>query len=55
MTTMLLARMLQGYIREAPGNEGSVEFVENHDDICMAKPLMATDKPGLPLYMYPTY
>ncbi|KAF5778509.1 putative isoleucine N-monooxygenase [Helianthus annuus] len=55
MTTMLLARMVQGYIWEAPGNEGSIEFIENHDDICMAKPLVATAKPRLPLYMYPTY
>ncbi|KAF5803296.1 putative tyrosine N-monooxygenase [Helianthus annuus] len=55
MTTMLLARMVQGFTWEAPDNERSVELVESHDDICLATPLVAIAKPRLPGYMYPTY
>ncbi|KAK9080291.1 hypothetical protein SSX86_000049 [Deinandra increscens subsp. villosa] len=53
MTTMLLARMIQGFTWEAPGNEKSISLVENHDDICLAKPLVAIAKQRLPGYMYP--
>ncbi|KAJ0703718.1 putative isoleucine N-monooxygenase [Helianthus annuus] len=55
MTTMLLARMLQGFTWEAPDNARSIELVENHDDICLAKPLLAIAKPRLLEWMYPTY
>ncbi|KAJ0703719.1 putative isoleucine N-monooxygenase [Helianthus annuus] len=55
MTTMLLARMLQGFTWEAPDNVRSIELVENHDDICLAKPLLAIAKPRLLEWMYPTY
>ncbi|KAJ0747752.1 putative isoleucine N-monooxygenase [Helianthus annuus] len=54
MTTMLLARMVQGFVWEAPGNERSIELAENHNDLCMAKPLVAIAKPRLPRYMYHT-
>ncbi|KAK1407507.1 hypothetical protein QVD17_39123 [Tagetes erecta] len=53
LTTMLLARMVQGFTWEAPGNERFIELVENHDDICLAKPLVALAKPRLPHHMYP--
>ncbi|KAJ0829361.1 putative isoleucine N-monooxygenase [Helianthus annuus] len=55
MTTMLLARMVQGFAWETPGNEQFIELVENYDDICLAKPLVAIAKPRLARYMYPTY
>ncbi|XP_076932007.1 isoleucine N-monooxygenase 1-like [Bidens hawaiensis] len=55
MTTMLLARMIQGFTWEAPGNERSVELFESYDDICLAKPLLAVAKPRMPRYLYPTY
>ncbi|KAI3821085.1 hypothetical protein L1987_08642 [Smallanthus sonchifolius] len=55
MTTMLLARLVQGFTWEAPDNERSIELVKNHDDICLAKPLVAIAKPRLPRSMYPTY
>ncbi|KAI3686708.1 hypothetical protein L1987_80392 [Smallanthus sonchifolius] len=54
ITTMLLARMVQGFTWEAPGNERSIELAENHDDMFLAKPLVAIAKPRLPRYMYPT-
>ncbi|KAM0042052.1 putative tyrosine N-monooxygenase [Helianthus debilis subsp. tardiflorus] len=55
MTTMMLARMVQGFTWEAPCNEPPIELVENHNDLCLAKPLVAIAKPRLPRYMYPTY
>ncbi|KAI7729868.1 hypothetical protein M8C21_023777 [Ambrosia artemisiifolia] len=55
MSTMMLARMVQGFDWEAPGNEQSIELVENYDDICLAKPLVAVAKPRLPRHMYPAY
>ncbi|MFS7999572.1 putative tryptophan N-monooxygenase [Helianthus anomalus] len=55
MTTMMLARMVQGFTWEAPCNEPSIELVENHNELCLAKPLVAIAKPRLPRYMYPKY
>ncbi|XP_076942873.1 isoleucine N-monooxygenase 1-like [Bidens hawaiensis] len=52
MTTMLLARMVQGFTWEAPGSKQSIELVDKYDDICFAKPLLAIAKPRLPWYMY---
>ncbi|KAK1407506.1 hypothetical protein QVD17_39122 [Tagetes erecta] len=53
ITTMMLARMVQGFTWEAPCNERFIELVENQDDICLAKPLVAIAKPRLPRNMYP--
>ncbi|KAM0013338.1 putative isoleucine N-monooxygenase [Helianthus debilis subsp. tardiflorus] len=55
MTTMMLARMVQGFTWEAPCNERSIELVENHNDLFLAKPLVAHAKRRLPRDMYPTY
>ncbi|MFS7938177.1 putative tryptophan N-monooxygenase [Helianthus anomalus] len=55
MTTMMLARMVQGFTWEAPCNERSIELVENHNDLCLAKPLVAHAKRRLRRDMYPTY
>ncbi|KAI3821076.1 hypothetical protein L1987_08633 [Smallanthus sonchifolius] len=55
MTTMLLARMVQGFTWEAPRNESSIKLVENHDDNRLAKPLVVIAKPRLSQYMYPRY
>ncbi|KAK1407505.1 hypothetical protein QVD17_39121 [Tagetes erecta] len=55
MTTMLLARMVQGFTWHAPYTEQRVDLVENHDDLFLAKPLLAIAKPRLPSYMYPKY
>ncbi|KAL8216163.1 hypothetical protein R6Q57_023000 [Mikania cordata] len=54
MTTMLFARMIHGFDWEAPGNQGFIELDENHDDINLAKPLLAIAKRRLPRCMYPT-
>ncbi|KAJ0434125.1 putative valine N-monooxygenase [Helianthus annuus] len=52
ITTMLLARMIQGFSWEKP-NEELGKLVENHDDLQLAKPLVAIAKPRLPQYLYP--
>lgn len=53
ISTMLLARMIQGFAWEMPYNESTVKLVENHDDLHLAKPLVAIAKPRLPQYLYP--
>ncbi|KAD1053249.1 hypothetical protein E3N88_43353 [Mikania micrantha] len=53
MTIMLLARMLQGFTWELPCNEGYANLVESHDELSLARPLMAIAKQRLPSYMYP--
>ncbi|KAI7732838.1 hypothetical protein M8C21_022166 [Ambrosia artemisiifolia] len=53
ITTMFLARMIQGFAWERPYNESETILVENHDDLHMAKPLVAIAKPRLPQYLYP--
>ncbi|KAK9059692.1 hypothetical protein SSX86_020396 [Deinandra increscens subsp. villosa] len=55
MTIMLLARMVQGFTWEAPGNKRGFDLVENHDDLLLAKPLVAVAKPRLARHMYPKY
>ncbi|KAI3776916.1 hypothetical protein L1987_46707 [Smallanthus sonchifolius] len=54
MTTMLLARLVQGFTWELPPNEPHVDLKENLHDISKAKPLLALAKPRLPDHIYPT-
>ncbi|CAI9277470.1 unnamed protein product [Lactuca saligna] len=53
ITTMMLARMVQGFSWEVPQNESGVDLVENHDDLVLAKPLVLIAKPRLPHHLYP--
>ncbi|KAI3827039.1 hypothetical protein L1987_01101 [Smallanthus sonchifolius] len=53
ITMMLLERMIQGFTWELPYNEPTIKFVENHEDLLLAKPLLAIAKPRLPRYLYP--
>ncbi|KAF5818712.1 putative isoleucine N-monooxygenase [Helianthus annuus] len=54
MTTMLLARLVQGFMWELPPNEPHVDLRENLQDLAKAKPLVALAKPRLPQHIYPT-
>ncbi|KAI3680411.1 hypothetical protein L2E82_50398 [Cichorium intybus] len=53
ITTMMIARMVQGFTWEVPHNESGIELVENHHDLSLAKPLLLAAKPRLPHYLYP--
>ncbi|KAI3827041.1 hypothetical protein L1987_01103 [Smallanthus sonchifolius] len=53
ITTMLLARMIQGFTWELPYNEPTIKLVENHEALLLAKPLVTIAKPRLPRYLYP--
>ncbi|KAI3827028.1 hypothetical protein L1987_01090 [Smallanthus sonchifolius] len=52
ITTMLLARMIQGFTWELPYNEPTIKLVENHKDLFLAKPFVSIAKPRLPRYLY---
>ncbi|KAJ0452428.1 putative phenylalanine N-monooxygenase [Helianthus annuus] len=54
MSTMLLARLVQGFTWELPPNELHVDLKENLHDLAKAKPLLAIAKPRLPHHLYPT-
>lgn len=54
MTTMLLARLVQGFTWELPPNEPHVDLKENLNDLTKAKPLFALAKPRLPHHLYRT-
>ncbi|KAI3776912.1 hypothetical protein L1987_46703 [Smallanthus sonchifolius] len=54
MTTMLLARLVQGFTWELPPNEPHVDLKEKLHDLAKAKPLLALVKPRLPHHLYPT-
>ncbi|KAI7733616.1 hypothetical protein M8C21_016006 [Ambrosia artemisiifolia] len=54
MTTMLLARLVQGFTWELPPNEPHVDLKENLHDLAKAKPLFALAKPRLPSHIYLT-
>ncbi|KAK1441210.1 hypothetical protein QVD17_07051 [Tagetes erecta] len=54
MTTMLLARLVQGFTWELPTNESHVDLKENINDLTKAEPLFALAKPRLPHNLYPT-
>nr|XP_043614114.1 isoleucine N-monooxygenase 1-like [Erigeron canadensis] len=53
ITIMLLARMIQAFSWEVPCNQSAIKLVENHDNLHLAKPLVAIAKPRLPQYLYP--
>lgn len=53
ITTMLLARMVQGFSWGLLCNLSSVDLAEGNDDPCLAKPLVAVAKPRLPHHLYP--
>ncbi|PWA72148.1 cytochrome P450 79B1 [Artemisia annua] len=53
ITTMLLARMVQGFSWGLPCNLSSVDLAESNGESCLAKPLVAVAKPRLPHHLYP--
>ncbi|GKC13153.1 isoleucine N-monooxygenase 1-like protein [Tanacetum coccineum] len=55
ITTMLLARMIQGFSWEVPYNVPRINLAENHDNLRLSKPLVATAKPRLPPCLYPKH
>ncbi|XP_071728322.1 tryptophan N-monooxygenase 1-like [Rutidosis leptorrhynchoides] len=52
ISTMLLARMVQGFTWEMPNNE-PISLVEHHEELCLAKPLVVVAKPRLSHHLYP--
>ncbi|KAL8233948.1 hypothetical protein R6Q59_020048 [Mikania micrantha] len=54
MTTMLLARLIQGFTWELPLNESRDNLKENFHDFSKAKPLLALAKPRLANNLYPS-
>ncbi|KAL4571079.1 hypothetical protein LXL04_017829 [Taraxacum kok-saghyz] len=52
MTTLMLARMLQGYTWEVPCNDRPIKLVEKHDGLSLAKPLVLIAKPRLPQHVF---
>ncbi|XP_023730503.1 valine N-monooxygenase 1 [Lactuca sativa] len=53
ITTIMLARMLQGFTWEPICKEVPINLDENHDDLSLAKPLVLIAKPRLPQHLYP--
>ncbi|XP_030517688.2 tyrosine N-monooxygenase-like [Rhodamnia argentea] len=53
MTTMLLARMVQGFNWKAPPEVTSINLDESTGDLFLANPLIAHAEPRLPLHLYP--
>lgn len=53
MTTMLLARLLQGFSWSLPGKQSCVDLSEAENDLFLAKPLVARAEPRLPPHLYP--
>nr|AZT89153.1 cytochrome P450 CYP79D73 [Plumeria rubra] len=54
MTTMLLARILQGFTWNIPSGNGSkIDLAESESDLLLAKPLVAMAKPRLAENVYP--
>ncbi|KAM7501710.1 hypothetical protein LguiB_000614 [Lonicera macranthoides] len=54
ITTMLLARLLQGFTWSAPPTEQGIDLAESCDSLFMAKPLLALARPRLAENLYPT-
>ncbi|KAG8489492.1 hypothetical protein CXB51_017519 [Gossypium anomalum] len=52
MTTMLFARLLQGFDWSIPANQGTIDLCQGKKDSFLAKPLLAVAKPRLPLHVY---
>ncbi|CAI9270974.1 unnamed protein product [Lactuca saligna] len=55
ITTIMLARLLQGFTWEPICKELSIKLVENHHDLSLAKPLVLIAKPRLPQHLYPKF
>ncbi|KAM7496362.1 hypothetical protein LguiA_020776 [Lonicera macranthoides] len=47
MTTMLLARLLQGFTWSTPPTKPRIDLSESHDSLLMARPLIALARPRL--------
>ncbi|KAM2670002.1 hypothetical protein EV1_005988 [Malus domestica] len=54
MTVMLFARLLPGFTWHVPPTESSIELTESHNDLLLAKPLLAYAKPRLAAHVYNT-
>ncbi|XP_010555368.1 PREDICTED: tryptophan N-monooxygenase 2-like [Tarenaya hassleriana] len=54
ITTMLLARLLQGFTWKLPEGVTRVELVESSHDLFLAKPLVMVGEPRLAENLYPT-
>ncbi|KAD6796048.1 hypothetical protein E3N88_06944 [Mikania micrantha] len=54
MTTMLLARIVQGFTWELPLNEPLDDLKGNFHDLAKVKPLLALAKPRLANHLYPS-
>ncbi|MFQ6654968.1 hypothetical protein Gotur_025721 [Gossypium turneri] len=52
MTTMLFARLLQGFDWSILANQGTIVLCQGKKDSFLAKPLLAVAKPRLPLHVY---
>ncbi|KAJ4976575.1 hypothetical protein NE237_001681 [Protea cynaroides] len=55
MTSMLLARLLQGFSWEVPHGESMIKLNESRTDLFLAQPLIAHAKPRLPEHVYPAH
>lgn len=53
ITTMLLARLLQGFTWSVPPNMTKIELLESRTDLFLAKPVLAWAKPRLARNLYP--
>ncbi|CAH8382220.1 unnamed protein product [Eruca vesicaria subsp. sativa] len=54
LTTMMLARLLQGFTWKLSENETRVELMESSHDMFLAKPLVMVGELRLPEHLYPT-
>lgn len=54
ITTMLLARLLQGFTWSVPPTEQRIDLTESRDSLFKAKPLLALARPRLAENLYPT-
>ncbi|KAL4379627.1 hypothetical protein GQ457_02G005130 [Hibiscus cannabinus] len=52
MTTMLFARLLQGFHWSIPSNQGAIDLSQGKRDSFLAKPLLAVAKPRLSPHVY---
>ncbi|MBA0605582.1 hypothetical protein Godav_018144 [Gossypium davidsonii] len=52
MTTMLFARLLQGFDWSILANQGTIDLCQGKKDSFLAKPLLAVAKPRFPLHVY---
>ncbi|KAG4192988.1 hypothetical protein ERO13_A07G192700v2 [Gossypium hirsutum] len=52
MTTMMFARLLQGFVWSIPTNQGTIDLCPGRGVPFLAKPLLAVAKPRLPPHVY---